>query len=127
MSRKLGAPHSSSRLFGTLFLVLAPVCYAIAMNYVRRLHGLTLTVMLTWAFGVAAVFLLPLVLVLEGVPGALPPETWGAIAIIGIVLTGLSMSHRPPTSVWVSKPTNGIPRRARLRAAAASMPKTTRR
>ncbi len=84
------ADDSSSRLFGTLFLVLAPICYAIAMNYVRRLHGLTLTVMLTWAFGVAAVFLLPLVLLVEGVPGALSPETWGSIAIIGIVLTGLS-------------------------------------
>ena len=84
------ADESSSRLFGTLFLVLAPVCYAIAMNYVRRLHGLELTVMLTWAFGFAAVFLAPVVALLEGVPGALSPDTWGAIAIIGIVLTGLS-------------------------------------
>ena len=84
------ADDSSARLFGTLFLVLAPICYAVAMNYFRRLHGLTLTVMLTWAFGFAAAFLLPLVLVLEGVPEALSPETWASIAIIGIVLTGLS-------------------------------------
>ena len=84
------ADDSSSRLFGTLVLVLAPVSYGIAMNYIRRLQGLTLAVMLAWAFTFATVSLITVVFLREGVPGRLSAETWGAIAFLGVVLTGAS-------------------------------------
>lgn len=81
-----------SRLFGTLVLVLAPVSYAVAMNWVRRLHGIDTTVMVTWAFGFGALLLLPLVLVLEGASLPHSPGTWAAVAVIGPVLTGLTFA-----------------------------------
>ena len=43
-----------------LVIVLAPVCYGIAMNYVRRFRDLDQTVMVTWAFSFGALALLPL-------------------------------------------------------------------
>ena len=80
----------SSSLFATLFILLAPVSYAIAMNYVRRLHGIDVTVMVAWAFSFGAALMLPTVLVIEGIPPVISPATWASIAFLGGVLTGAS-------------------------------------
>jgi drug/metabolite transporter (DMT)-like permease len=86
------ASGEDSRLFGTLVLILAPVSFAIAMNWVRRLGGIHPTVLVTWAFGFGAALLLPLVLALEGVPRIATPGGWAAVAVIGPVLTGLTFA-----------------------------------
>ena len=78
----------TSQVWGTLLIMLAPVSYAIAMNYVRRLYSIHVTVMLAWSFAFAALFILPFVLVFEELPSALSMQAWGAIAILGCVLTG---------------------------------------
>lgn len=80
----------STRLFGTVFIVLAPVCYAIAMNYVRRFKAIETEVMVAWAFSFAALLMLPVAFFGEGLPQAVSAATWAAIAVLGCVLTGAS-------------------------------------
>lgn len=80
----------SSQVFGTLVIMLAPVSYALAMNYVRRLLHLKVSVILAWAFTFAAVLLLPVMLWNEGWPAAISPVALGAVAFLGSVLTGAS-------------------------------------
>lgn len=86
----LPAMGDGSRLFGTVFMVFAPVCYAVGMNYVRRLADMDVSAMVAWGFSFASILLLPIVLVAEGVPSDLSAPTWVSIAIIGCVLTGAS-------------------------------------
>jgi drug/metabolite transporter (DMT)-like permease len=80
----------SSQVWGTLMIMLAPVSYAIAMNYIRRLFSLNMSVVLAWSFSFAALFMFPLAAGLEGLPSSLKPETWAAITFLGCVLTGAS-------------------------------------
>ncbi len=82
--------EGEGQLFGTLFLVLAPVCYGIAMNYIRRLQVLNTATLTAWAFTFASILMLALALMLEGVPPVISPETWASIAFLGCVLTGIS-------------------------------------
>ncbi len=84
------ASDQSSQLFGTLILTLAPISYAVALNYVRRFHALDSSVMLSWSFTFAAMLLLPLILVVEGAPSVRLAETRASIAFLGCVLTGAS-------------------------------------
>lgn len=79
-----------SELFGTVFLVLAPVCYGLAMNYIRRLYDLEVATMLAWSFTFAATLMAALAYTREGIPPVISPETWAATAFLGCVLTGLS-------------------------------------
>jgi drug/metabolite transporter (DMT)-like permease len=78
------------QLWGTLLIMLAPVSYAIAMNYIRRLFSLNVDVVLAWSFSFASLFMLPFVVGAEQIPTALSWETWGAVAVLGCVLTGAS-------------------------------------
>ena len=85
----LAAPAlgEGSRLFGILFTVLAPVCYAFALNWVRRLAGIDQRVMLTWGLTFATLFAAPIAIVVEGLPGALSRDAVLATLAIGPVLT----------------------------------------
>lgn len=82
--------NEPTQVWGTLLIMLAPVSYAIAMNYVRRLYTIEVPVVLAWSFSFAALFMLPVTVVFESLPSALSLETWGAIAFLGCVLTGAS-------------------------------------
>lgn len=77
-----------SKVFGTLVLVIAPISYACAMNWVRRFKALPTSVVTTWAFTFAAVMLLPVALTMEGLPTSIQPSTWASIIVLGTVLTG---------------------------------------
>jgi len=79
-----------SQVWGTLLIMLAPVSYAIAMNYVRRLFSISVTVVLAWSFSFAALLMLPFATLIEGLPTSLSPVTWAAIAFLGCILTGAS-------------------------------------
>ncbi|MEL7343987.1 MAG: DMT family transporter, partial [Pseudomonadota bacterium] len=85
----LAAPAlgEGSRLFGILFTVLAPVCYAFALNWVRRLAGIDQRVMLTWGLTFATLFAAPVALIFEGAPAALSRDAVLATLAIGPVLT----------------------------------------
>lgn len=83
----LPALGEGSRLFGILFTVLAPVCYAFALNWVRRLAGIDQRVMLTWGLTFATLFAAPVALIVEGLPASFSGQAWAAMMAIGPVLT----------------------------------------
>ncbi|MFT7106700.1 MAG: hypothetical protein ACJAVT_001221 [Yoonia sp.] len=60
--------------------ILAPVSYAIAMNYVRRSYSINVTVVLAWSFSFAAFPMLPVTMFIEGLPSSISPLKWAAIA-----------------------------------------------
>lgn len=78
----------SNKLFGTLVILIAPVSYACAMNWVRRFKAIPTSVATTWAFTFAALPLLPISLGVEGVPQAIRLSTWVSVLVLGTVLTG---------------------------------------
>ncbi|MEM1430364.1 MAG: DMT family transporter [Pseudomonadota bacterium] len=84
------AASDQTKLFGTVVLVLAPICYAFALNFARRLETLDSAIMVAWSLSFAAAMLLPVVLALEGVPPSLSAVTWVSTAFLGCVLTGAS-------------------------------------
>lgn len=77
-----------SKIFGTLVLLIAPVSYACAMNWVRRFKTLPTSVVTAWSFTFAAILLLPVSLVVDGLPKSIQPSTWASIIVLGTVLTG---------------------------------------
>ena len=78
-----------TKVFGTLIIILAPIGYGVAMNWVRRFSAIPTAVTVTWSFTFAALMLLPIALAVEGIPATIQPLTWGAIIFMGSVLTGL--------------------------------------
>ncbi|WP_424989636.1 DMT family transporter [Fluviibacterium sp. S390] len=74
-------------LWGLLVALLAPVCYGIAVNYLRRFQGMDRVVLTAWSATIGAAMILPVSLTLEGLPVMHRPETWAAALIIGFVLT----------------------------------------
>lgn len=66
---------------------LAPVCYGIALNLVRRLRGMDPVVMTACAMTGGALAILPLALAAEGMPPLPGWELAGAFAVTGFVLT----------------------------------------
>lgn len=79
-----------TRLFGTLVLVLAPVSYGCAMNWIRSVKGVEMSVVATWGFTFAALLMAPLALTLERLPEHVRASSWLSILILGVVLTGIS-------------------------------------
>jgi len=78
-----------TRLFGILITLLAPLGFAIGLNWVRRITDLDPIVMITWAFTCAAAFMLVTAFSFEDAPTMVRPSTWAAIAFSGVILTGL--------------------------------------
>lgn len=77
--------------FGALlFCMLAPFCYGLAVNWFRRFGRSDPAVITAWSLLAAALALIPVVLMTEGVPVIREPATWGALFFIGFVLTAAS-------------------------------------
>lgn len=70
-----------------LVAALAPVCYGIALNLVRRLRGMDPVVMTACAMTGGALAILPIAVASEGVPAMPGPALAGAFAVIGFGLT----------------------------------------
>lgn len=70
-----------------VFCMIAPLCYGIAINWVRRLRAVEPAVMTAWSLSAAALTLAPLALLTEGLPHIQRAGTWGALLFIGFVLT----------------------------------------
>lgn len=73
-----------------LFTLIAPLCYAVAMNYLRRLKGYDPAVVAAMALTGGAVAIGPAMLAAEGVPTIATPEGWLSLAFLGIALTGVA-------------------------------------
>ena len=82
--------NENTALIGTLILLLAPISYACALNWVRILHEIKMTVIATWSFTFASLLLLPLIAVTEGVPDGLQATTMLSMIALGVVLTGIT-------------------------------------
>ncbi len=83
----LSAPESNQTI-GILLVLIAPVSYAVALNYIRKLSEVDIFALIAVAMTSAAVLLLPLVLLVEGLPPALTKDSWISLALIGPVFTG---------------------------------------
>lgn len=81
---------TDGQLFGTLVIVLAPISYGVAMNYVRRLRDIDLATMMAWSFTFASLLMIPLALVSEGALPALSGAAVASIVAQGCVLTGIA-------------------------------------
>ncbi|MEL7025999.1 MAG: DMT family transporter [Pseudomonadota bacterium] len=82
--------QGESALWGLLFVLTAPFCYGLALNYVRRLKGLDPVVMLTWSLTFATLGIGAVALPMEGVPPMLDLSGWAALFVIGVILTALA-------------------------------------
>lgn len=97
--------EASSEALGILFTLLAPLSFAVAMNYMRRLSGTDVVLMVAVSMTAATVFLVPIVLLVEGVPLVTTMQSYGALILLGPVLTGLFFT----AAMWMSRrvgPTN---------------------
>ena len=56
----------------------------------RRVSGIPMSVVTTWAFTFAALVLLPLVVVSEGWSADIQMTSWVSMLLLGVVLTGIS-------------------------------------
>ncbi|WP_068109572.1 DMT family transporter [Tropicimonas marinistellae] len=80
----------SSEVGAILFTLLAPVCYAVAMNYLRRLHGVDPAVVAATALTTGALFMAPAMLAMEGPPIIATPAGVVSVLGLGVVLTGVA-------------------------------------
>jgi drug/metabolite transporter (DMT)-like permease len=97
--------EGSSEILGILFTLLAPLSFAIAMNYMRKLSGTDVTLMVAVSMTAATVFLVPIMLLVEGAPVVTTMQSYGALLLLGPILTGLFFT----IALWMSRrvgPTN---------------------
>ncbi|MFD0978878.1 DMT family transporter [Tropicimonas aquimaris] len=81
---------AENEVWAILFTLLAPVCYAIAMNYLRRLKGIDPAVIAAMALTSGALAIAPVMLAVEGVPRIATASGWLSVLGLGVVLTGLA-------------------------------------
>lgn len=77
-------------LIAQLMALMGPVFYAFAGNYSRRFAGEDPSVTVTGTLTAATLWTLPVALIVEGPPAALPPIALGAFLAIGLVSTALA-------------------------------------
>lgn len=80
---------SGSEFWALIFTLLAPLCYAIALNHLRRLSHLPRVPLTAWSLTFGSLLLVPVAFLAEGTPHITAPATWAALAFIGLILTGL--------------------------------------
>ncbi|PRY21904.1 drug/metabolite transporter (DMT)-like permease [Aliiruegeria haliotis] len=83
-------PGAQSDAWPILFMMLAPICYAVAMNYLRRFHGMDPAIIAASALTAGAMAIAPVMLATEGIPTVTTPEGLLSLLGIGPILTGLS-------------------------------------
>ncbi|SNS20776.1 DMT family transporter [Tropicimonas sediminicola] len=81
---------AENEVWAILFTLLAPVCYAVAMNYLRRLKGIDPAVIAAMALTGGALAIAPVMLAAEGVPRIATATGWLSVMGLGVVLTGLA-------------------------------------
>ena len=75
-----------------MIALLAPLCYGIALNYIRRFKGTDTTVLAAMSLTAAAVVMAPLALATEGFPEITRMETWVSFFGIGFGLTSVAFT-----------------------------------
>ncbi|SLN29295.1 putative DMT superfamily transporter inner membrane protein [Pseudoruegeria aquimaris] len=79
--------QGASDPWALLATMIAPFCYGIALNLMRRFDGMNRTLLTAWSLLIGTAMLAPVALGLEGMPHIERAETWAALFVIGFVLT----------------------------------------
>jgi len=80
----------SSAFLAILITIGAPICYGISSNWARRYKGINPAVLAAMGLTGASILIAPLAIWHDGWPVITRAETWGALAMIGFVLTSAS-------------------------------------
>lgn len=70
-----------------ILTMIAPICYAFALNLMRYFDGLDRVLLTAWSATIGAVILAPVTIAREGLPVITRIETWASLLVIGLVLT----------------------------------------
>ncbi|APG45748.1 DMT family transporter [Phaeobacter porticola] len=76
-----------SEVWAVLITLCAPLCYAFSVNIARQFRDMDPVVLVAIALTGATLGIAPLALGVEGVPVITRLETWGAMLVIGFILT----------------------------------------
>ena len=87
LSLPLLQENRTSEMWAVLITLCAPVCYAISVNVARQFKDMEPVVLVAIALTGATIAIAPLAIWTEGLPIVTRAETWGALFIIGFVLT----------------------------------------
>lgn len=87
LSLPLLSAGQSSALWAVLVTLCAPLCYAFSVNVARAFRDMEPVVLVAIALTGATVAIAPLAIWSEGLPVITRAETWGALLVIGFVLT----------------------------------------
>lgn len=85
-----GGPSGESRPAFILVAALAPVCYGVALNLVRRFGPVDPVVLTACAMTGGAFAILPLAIAVDGVPAMPTRGMAGSLAILGFGLTSIA-------------------------------------
>ena len=81
---------ASAQIVGLLAALVAPICYAVTLNYARRFKDVDSTVTASASLTGAALVSVPVALLFSGVPVITRPETWGSLFGIAVFSTSFS-------------------------------------
>lgn len=81
------AGQGDSDPIALILTIAAPICYAIALNVVRKLDALDRVLLTTWSLTLGTAMIAPISLAVEGIPVITHAETWVALFVIGFALT----------------------------------------
>ncbi|MFV1491445.1 DMT family transporter [Phaeobacter sp. JH18-32] len=76
-----------SEIWAVLVTLCAPLCYAFSVNIARQFRDMDPVVLVAIALTGATAAIAPLAIWAEGVPVITRLETWGALLVIGFILT----------------------------------------
>jgi drug/metabolite transporter (DMT)-like permease len=82
--------QGASNPWALIATMVAPLCYGVALNLLRRMDAMDRTVLTAWSLTFGALMIAPLALWVEGPPVITEAATLGALVIIGFVLTSAS-------------------------------------
>lgn len=80
----------STEIVALLAALLATLCYALTLNYARRFKGIDPATIASSSLTGAALVMLPVALIFNGMPVITRPETWGALMGISVFSTSFS-------------------------------------
>ena len=89
-SPALTGGNAGDQLIGIGFCLLATMLYAVTLNVARSFRAVDPTTLATIAISGAAVVSVPVAFLMEGMPHATRPETWGAWLALGLFSTALT-------------------------------------
>lgn len=80
----------STEIWAILACVLATLCYAFTLNYARRFKAIDSAAVASSSLTAAALVMLPVAFLFEGVPVITQGETWAALFAIGLLSSSLA-------------------------------------